>query len=558
VSSRTGVLDAARRSIAEALANPGIRRLEVAWAIGIAADTGLMVVFLVAVYQRDGALGTGLLGAFRMLPATVAGMLAGSILGRFRGDRLLAAVGLTRAAAAGLGALVIVTGGGAALLYALAAIAAAAGALVRPTQITLMPAFARTPGELVAANTAWSTGEGAGAFAGPLVVGVLVGAGLGAAGALVAAVGFLATSAVVIGLRFEHAQDARAGLAATPARERLLVGLRAMRQRPVLAWAIASAYGQVVTRGLLASFSVVAAIELLGMGEPGVGLLNAALGLGGLLGAVFAVSLARADRLVRTLCASLAYWGAPIAIIALLPFPSVAVVAMVVIGVANATYDVALFTLLQRGATNEERGGIFSLLEGAIGLGSVTGSLLAPVLLALFGTKGALAVGGAFLPILALIVYGRIGRSAGVAIVDERTISTLRHVPFFAELPLTAVERLAAGLTPATFPEGATLMRQGDEGDRFIVVRSGEVEVLVDGRPITRLGPGDGVGEIALLRRSRRTATVVALTDVEGFAIGCETFLAATAGPAAALTAERMADANLRRAAPPDIELGAA
>ena len=556
--SRTGILDASRRSIGEALANPGIRRLEVAWALGIAADAGLMVVLLVAVYQRDGALGTGLLGAFRMLPATVAGMLAGSILGRFRGDRLLAAVGIARATAAALCALVIIGGGSAALLYGLAAIAAAAGALVRPTQITLMPAFARTPGELVAANTAWSTGEGAGAFAGPLVVGVLVGAGLGAAGALVAAVGFLATSAAVIGLRFEDAQDARAGLAATPALERLLVGLRAMRHRPVLAWGIASAYGQVVTRGLLASFAVVAAIELLGMGEQGVGLLNAGLGLGGLFGAVFAVSLTRADRLVRTLCTSLAYWGAPIAVIALLPVPSVALVAMVVIGVANATYDVALFTLLQRGATNEERAGIFSLLEGAIGLGSVTGSLLAPVLLALFGTKGALSIGGAFLPILALVVYGRIGRSAGIAIVDEATISTLRHVPFFAELPLTAVERLAAGLTPATFPEGATLMRQGDEGDRFIVVRSGEVEVFVDGRSIARLGPGAGIGEIALLRRSRRTATVVAVTEVESFAIGCETFLAATAGPAAALTAERMADANLHRAAPPDVGLGAA
>jgi hypothetical protein len=67
---------------------------------------------------------------------------------------------------------------------------------------------------------------------------------------------------------------------------------------------------------------VVAAIELLAMGEGGVGLLNAALGLGGVVGAVFAVTLTRTDRLIRTQAAALAYWGAPIAVIGLVPNPA--------------------------------------------------------------------------------------------------------------------------------------------------------------------------------------------------------------------------------------------
>jgi hypothetical protein len=283
------------------------------------------------------------------------------------------------------------------------------------------------------------------------------------------------------------------------------------------------------------------------MGEPGVGLLNAALGLGGLLGAVFAVSLTRTDRLVRTEAASVAWWGAPIAVIGLLPVPGIALVAMIVIGVANAVFDIAIFTIIQRGTSNEERAPVFALLEGIVGVGLVAGSLLAPVLLGAFGIRGALAVTGALLPIVALIVYGRIGRSDRIAVVDETMLQLLRTVPVFEELPLTAFERLVAALEPIEFGAGDTIMREGDLGDRFVVIDSGEVEVTADGKAMAKLGHGSGVGEIALLRRSPRTATVTALTPVRAYGIACHAFVAAVSGPAAAAVTERIADANLRR-----------
>ena len=539
---------AALLSLRQAMANEGIRRLELTWALGIAADTALLVVLLVVVYARDGAVATGLLGAVRMAPAIVSGMLSGAMLARFRGDRILLVIGLTRAASAGLCGLVIATDGPSGLLFILAAIAAAAGAPVRPTQATLMPALARSPGELVAANMAWTTGEGLGAFVGPLVAGILIAEHLAAAAALIAAAVFLATALVVAGLHFEQAADATYGAHGTGGL-RIMAGLRALRKRPVPGWSMLGVYGQVLTRGLMNSLLVVAAIELLRMGDGGVGLLNAAFGLGGLFGAIFALSLTRADRLVRTMCASLAYWGAPLAVIGLVPIPGVAIAAMVVIGVANATYDVAIFTIFQRGSSNDERAPVFSVFEGVAGLGAVSGSLLGPVLLAAFGIQGGLAVGGAILPIVALVIYGRIGRSDRISVVDEVTVDLLRRVPAFAEVPLTAVERLAAGIVPAAYPSGTVLMRQGEAGDDFVVVAAGEIDVDVDGRHMQRLGPGSGVGEIALLRRSPRTATVVAVTDVTGYRIDGATFLAAISGPAAAAVTERMAAANVARAA---------
>ena len=546
-------------ALRQAFANDGIRRLGISWMLGVAADTALFVVTLVTVFNRGGAVAAAVLGAVRMVPAVIAGMLTGAMLQRFRGDRILVALGLIRAVSAGLTALVIAMAGPTmadhrltmVLLFVLASVAAAAGAPVRPTQATLMPAIARSPEELVAANATWNAVKGLGAFGGPFIAGVLMAVGLHAAVAAVAAVAFIVTAAFAAGLRFEQAADASGGGRGATGGLRLKDGLRPILRQPVLAWSLLGSYGQVVTRGLLNSLVVVAAIELLGMGQSGLGLLNAALGLGG-LGAIFAISSNRSERLIRTETASLVFWGLPIAVIGAFPVPAVALIAMAVIGLANATYDTALYTIFQRGSTNDERAPVMSVLEAVIGLGTVSGSLLAPVLLT-FGNREALVAGGAILPILAAVIYWRIGHAERVIVINEDLVDLLRRVPEFAELPMTAIERLAAGLVPVTAPAGTVLMTQGEPGDRFVVIATGEIDVIVDGRPIHRLGPGAGVGEIALLRRSPRTATVRAVNDVTAYSVDAMTFLAAVAGPAAAAVTERMvteriSEANLLRA----------
>lgn len=543
-----GPIRATVGAVRHALANDGIRRLELIWSIGVAADAALMVVLLVVVYAQDGVVAAGVLGAVRMGPAVVAGMLAGSVVGRFGGLRMLLTLGLARTVVAALCALVIASEAPTILLYALATVGAVAGAPVRPAAAMLMPGLARSPGELIAANMAWGTGEGLGTFAGPFVAGLLIAAGQPALAAAVVAVAFLVTARVVVGLRFEHSMDAIGGTRQS-AGTGIIEGLRTLARRPVLRWAMLGVYSQVLTRGLLNPLLVVASIELLGMGDGGVGLLSAALGLGGLVGAVFALSATRPDRLVLTQSAALAYWGAPIAVIGLVVSPAVALAALVVTGVANAVYDVAVMTIFQRGASNQERAAVFSLFEGVAGLGTVTGSLLAPVLIAAFGPRGALGVAGSILPIVALIIYARIGGTDRVSVVDEELVRLVRRVEAFSELPLTAIERLVAGMTPVAVPAGAVLMREGEAGDTFVIVATGEVEVSVAGEPMQRLGPGSGVGEIALLRRSPRTATVTALTEVTGHSVDCETFACAVSGPTSAAVTEQIASTNLRRGA---------
>jgi MFS family permease len=544
-------------SLRQALGNDGIRRLGLSWTLGIAADQALLVVSIVTVFNLGGVFAAGVLGATRMIPAILAGMATSSLLERFRGDRMLVVLGMVRAASAAATATAIFTAGPTladrdltvAILFVAAAVAGAAGAPVRPIQATLMPAVARSPGELVAANTVWATGEGLGALGGPFVAGALMGINQHGLVAGLAAAAFLTSSGVAMGLRFEQATDAAGGGRHATGRVRFLDGVQAVLARPVIAWSMLSVYAQSMTRGLMNALVVVAAIQLLNMGQAGAGLLSAALVFGGLLGAAVALTAGRSQRLIPIEILGLVFWGLPLVAIGVAPLAQVALLAMVVIGVSNATYDVALFTIVQRGTPNEDRAPVMSVLEALVGLGAVSGSLLAPALIFVLGPRGALVAAGLILPILAAVMFWRTRHIQRIGVVQEELVELLRRVPAFAELPLTAVERVAAGLVPVSVAAGDALMREGEAGDRFIVVGTGEVEVLVGGQPIHRLGPGAGVGEIALLRRSPRTATVIALTDVTGYSVDAPTFLAAVAGPAAAAVTERMAQANLQRAA---------
>ena len=141
------------------LRNRSIRRIEIAWTTGTAADWALLVILLVIVYDAGGAPAAGILGAVRVVPGIVAGPFATTLVERYRGDRVLTAINAVRAVAAVATAFVVATELPLELTYVLAAVVAAriAGG---PIQSALLPAFARTPAELVAANVASSTGEG--------------------------------------------------------------------------------------------------------------------------------------------------------------------------------------------------------------------------------------------------------------------------------------------------------------------------------------------------------------------------------------------------------------
>jgi len=106
----------------------------------------------------------------------------------------------------------------------------------------------------------------------------------------------------------------------------------------------------------------------------------------------------------------------------------------------------------------------------------------------------------------------------------------LRRVPMFRLLPLTVLEQVADDATEQTFAAGTRLIGQGEVGDRFYVLATGEAEIDVDGHVVRALGPGDSFGEIALLRDVPRTATVTAATGGSVFVLDRQAFVCAVTG----------------------------
>ncbi len=330
----------------------------------------------------------------------------------------------------------------------------------------------------------------------------------------------------------------------------LTAGLRVVRHRPGPAALLADVGSQVVTRGLMNTLITVAALGLIGLGDSGVGILNSAWGLGGLLGALGAVGLASRQRLGPWFAFSMVLWGLPLAIIGALPFPLIALGAMFASGVGNATLDVSVFTLLQRSVRSADRMAVFVLLEAIAALGIAVGSILGPLLLAVFGDRGALIVAGAIMPVAIVATWGRVRRVDEEAVIPARELSILRGIPMFARLPLTALERLAEGMRSAVFAPATDIVREGEYGDAYLIVDSGRVAVSQGGRTVNELGPGEGFGEIALLHAVPRTATVRAMVSTTIYSITCHRFHEAIAGPTSAAVADRIAAENLARAGP--------
>jgi MFS family permease len=547
----------ARGALGSVIANPALRRIELAWTFGVAGDAAFSVALVVAAFAFGGALAVGVVTAVRMAPSVVGAPLAGLLAGRRPPTSLLFLAHLTRATAA-VATLVGLAAGAALVVLVAATVASSAGAFVRPLQIAAMPTIARTPDELIAANVVSGVGEGTGAFLGPLVAGILLGVA-GPVVALFVAAALFVVAATALGgpiasadAAAEHEAERRAGIEpftiGAVGRE-LTAGLRALARHRGAAAIMTALGAQVFVRGLMTTLTVVTAIRVVGLGEPGVGTLTAAYGLGTLGGAVIAVRLASGARLAPAFAVSLSLWGLPIAVIAALPHPAVAIGGLVVSGLANGSLDVTAFTLLQRGVPRTDRMAVFGVLEAVASLGVAAGGAVAPLLLSAFGDRGALAIAGAVLPIAAVALWPRVYRVDREAILPERQLGLLRGVPLFASLPLTALERLAEAVRPVRHAAGTTILREGESGRDYFLIESGVVDVSVGGRPISSASAGEGFGEIALLRDVPRTATVVARTDVELEVVESGEFLAAVAGPTSRAAATALVDERLARSA---------
>ena len=528
---------AAWAALRRAMANRSIRSMQLGWLTAIAAETAFVVSLLVFAYGVGGVLLVGVAGMLRTLPAALSAPFLGMLADRLPRERVLLGVHVGRGAAIGLAAVAVAVELPAAVVFGCAVVEGMLATLHRPTTMSLLPALARSPDELVGGNVTVSVGEGLGVLTGPALGGALLLVGAPWLGFGVPAMGFGIAAVSTLAIGRSHSVAPAADIEPGAKLREALGGIRALRADRHARLLVGVVGTQTFVRGLLGVLLVAASVQLLGLGESGVGYLHSAIGAGGFIGAMVALSVILRISLSGPLGWSLAAWGLPILIVGLVPHAAVALLMMAVIGAANAVLDVSAFTLLQRNIPNRVRGRVFSVLEAVVALTIGIGSLIAPLLVELLGLRGALIATGALLPVLAIVSRSGVRAAEEAAIVPAAQMELIRGVPMFAPLPLTVIEQLAQGMVPVRFGDGQTVIVQGEAGDCWYVIVQGSVDVVHDGAKVAQLGSGDNFGEIALLRNVPRTASVVAREPLTAYRLDRSTFLAAVTGDALSVKA---------------------
>jgi MFS family permease len=518
------------RAFAAVFHNEDLRRLELAWSGSIIGQWGYEVALAVFAYRAGGATAVGLVALVRLLPAAVVAPFAALLGDRFRRKRIMVAADLARVIAMAGAAAAVFGGAPPVAVYALAAVAAVTGTAFGPAQSALLPSLARSPEELTAANATSTTLESLGFFVGPALGGLLLAVtSVGAVFAMTAAL-FL-WSALVLG-RMGGDSRGGPGVEGDSILREALAGFRAIAVERRLRLIVGLYGAQTLAAGVLRVLLVVTALRVLDLGPSGVGFLNSAVGIGALAGMLVMLTLIGTSRLAAVFRLGILLWGVPLALLGIWPSVAAALVLLGVLGVGNTLVDVAGLTLLQRAAPDEVRARVFGVLESVF-LGTIAiGAILAPLLTAALGARGALIAAGGGLSLLVLLFWRPLSAAESTAAVPESTLAMLRAIPIFAPLPPVTLEQLGSRLSRVRVPTGEVVFRRGDPGDRFYVIGEGEVEIALDGGPPKTLGRGGYFGEIALLRDVPRTATVTALTEVELYALERDVFIAAVTGHA--------------------------
>jgi MFS family permease len=530
VSGLTTRLRESTTAFRAVLANRELRKLQLAFVGSITGEWGFLVAIAVYANAQGGASAVSLVLVLRWIAAALTASWLAYLADRFPRERVMLGADVSRAIAMSGMAWIAFADGPPIVVYALATFMAVASKTFRPAQAALLPRLAATPEELTAANVSSTAIESVGSFLGPALGGLLL---------AVSSVGwvFVADAATLVWSALLVMQI-RAPAAEEPTvpegsvlRE-ALAGYRALATERDARLIVFLYWCQTFVAGALRVLIVVTALDLLDLGESGLGFLTSAIGVGGLVGVAVAFALVGRKRLANDFGLGLILIGAGLGLIGIWPNQIGALLLMGVFGIGNTLVDVSAVTLMQRAVRDEVLGRVFGALESLLVAGLAAGALVTPALIDWIGTRGSLIVMGALLPVLTVLLWARLRAIDARARVPTERIELLRANPIFAPLAPPTIEHLAAKLQERRVSADAVVFRQADAGDLFYIVENGRVRVEIDGKHASDVGPGEAFGEIALLRDVPRTATVIAVEDTTLLALERDEFIAAVTGHA--------------------------
>jgi MFS family permease len=507
------------RVIRAVLRNPALRRVQLAFLLFNAAEYGTWVAILLYAYSTLGPASVGLVALAQLAPAAAFAPVSASLADRFPRQRVLLAGYILLSAGLGMTAAGMLLDASPVIVILTAAAASVALTFTRPTQGALLPRLSRTPEELTAANGVSGTVEGAGVLLGPLAAAGLLAIGTpglvfaaGSAASLVAAIS-------VAGLPVPRGETSRpttggqsddmSQLARRSPISVMVGGLRALASNRDTGLVVLLLGLRMLTAGAVDVLLVLLALEVFDTGESGAGILNAALGLGTVVGGAVSFALVGRQRLAPALAVSAVAWGLALVVMGTITPALLAPVVIAVGGVGLAACDVAGRTILQRVTDDRTLARVLGALEGVGLTGLAIGSLLVPVLAGAWGPEITIIAVGAMLPVGVAIAWVGLQAIDRRVRVPVRELALLRDSELLAPLAPPELEAVAGRTRWMTAERGDVLIREGEPGDRYYVLETGALLVTQQGRHLNRLDArGTGLGEIALLRDVPRTATV--------------------------------------------------
>lgn len=507
------------------LSNRALLRSLGSFGFAFTAEWAFTVAIGLVAFADGGAVAVGLVALLRLLPAALLAPIITAYADRMPRERVLVTSSAVRGLATLAAAPVLTMGGATWVVYALAIVSSIAFTPYRASHSALMPSLCRTPNELTSVNVVRGALDSISVIVGPLVAALLVAVADVASVFVFAGLCGLVSAALLLRLSYER-------IPVAPGNRRNLgsevrEGIAAVSSTPGVGVVIGFVVLQAALRGAFTVFVLVVGIDLLNGSESSVGVLQGAVGIGAIAGSVLCTLLVGSRAMTRWLGIAVVLWGAPMAIMGLLPHYAIALAAAGVIGIGNAMVDVTAFTLLARMVPNAVMARVFGLLESIGALAAGLGSLVAPLLIGPFGVQGALVAVGLVAPTACLLWWRRFTAIDATVGVRTDDITLLRKVPMLRPLPVPVLESLAQGVRPITLGAGETVFEAGDIGDGFYVIVAGTVEVLDHDRVVRTMATGEGFGEIALLGNSTRTMTVRAVGPVDLYAISRGVFLPA-------------------------------
>jgi predicted MFS family arabinose efflux permease len=516
-----------------------MRRLALSTGLTSLGKWGFAVTLGVYAFDQGGAKAVGLVALAQALPAmALAPFLA--LVGERRPRRdVLLVTNLLRGAILVAAAIAMVSDVPL-VVFALAVTYSVVSTANQPARAALLTALARSPRDLSAGNALLGSSDTIGFLAGSGLGGLLFAATSAQAVTAGCGASYLLAVAVIAGIRADARRSRpreRGALTSSLAAARVVRGDDGLRAAIGLIGALA------LTDGLTNVLIVVVAIDLVDLGPGGVGVLNIAFGLGGLLAGPAMLMLLRRARPALGAVLGALVAGVPLIALAAFTHVGAAIAAWALLGLGMMLARNTGLTMAQRLAADRLLAAALGLLEMTIVAGTGIGAALAPLIIHVLGADGALVVGGTFLPVAAATLWLALRRHEPDARVASADFRLLRGDPIFAPLSIATLEGLAVQLERRVAARGETIVAQGEQGDAFFLVERGAVEVLVDGEERRHIGAGGSFGEIALMRDVPRTATVRALEATGLRALSRERFLLAVTGePDSHETAHQLAD----------------